>query len=202
MYLIASIEIFNFCTIIYTKGYKMAFSSETKKILSTAYMQLYKALVSQYQSHGQILGQSQYNAMRDMREFIAARIDNINTPAIAFLARLFNTHKPIVERQSMQSPHKGDMANPDAPYDTNAVAFAIKNLEEKISVVNSNPFVAETTDTARNYVSQVLKRKGKSRLTFKKWLEFDATPTDRNKLANDPSYFETLHKKFVMRQKQ
>ena len=180
----------------------MAFSNETKKILSTAYMQLYKALISQYQSQGQILGQSQYNAMRDIHEFIAARIDKINTPAIAFLAHLFNTHKPIVEKQSMQSPHKDDMAKSDAPYDANTVAIAIKNLEEKISVVNSNSFVAETTDTAHGYVSHAQNSNKKSRLTFQQWLEFAATPTDLNKLAHDPHYFETLYNKFIMRQKQ
>ena len=177
----------------------MKFSLETQSILITAYMRLYDAFVDQHLSQGKILAQSQHDAKEDMRQFLAERLDNLDTPAIAFLTHLFVEHKPVIARKTMESDHKNDVKAINPIQAKNAVTAAKTNLDNQILIVNSNPNAIETSDNAHTHNPTRISSRCR---TFRTWLALTASRRDINELEHNPEYFAKIYRKFIMSQKQ
>ena len=198
-------------------------SKENRAKLFSAYMKLYYAFVSKHLANGNILGQSQYNAIcDDMLNFLGDRVNQIYTPAIAYITHFFlSKHKPSVLRQSVISKHANEtrfVAKIDADNDImaatkeleeqisavnfvakidadNDIMTATKELEEQISAVNA---VTDNTQTQNNVPFSTIPRPNGHCQTFQEWLRLVETSPNLNKMANDPDGFAKLYRKFIM----
>ena len=160
--------------------------------LSKAYMNLYKKLVRAYQSNGNSVGQSQFNAMCTLREIITAHETQKDNNAIKFLVELYNTHKSVVAKQTMISSNK-DEIEPIGEEGYDEVISAIHNFEQQIiNSVAENPVVKLKTALRIN--------RGHTK-TFIDWVNETATNEDIDRLEHDLAYFGKMYRNFVMQQK-
>ncbi len=172
-------------------------SKENRAKLFVAYMKLYYAFVSKHLAYGSILGQSQYDAIcGDMLDFLGEHINQINTPAVAYITHFFlSKHKPSVLRQSMISKHANETRVVTKADADNDIMIATKALEEQISAVNA---VTDNKPTQNNLPISTIPRPSSHCKTFQDWLRLASTSPNLSNLANDPAGFAKLYRKFIM----
>ena len=173
-------------------------SKKLQADLSRVYMFLYKKLVAAYQSNGNSVGQSQFNAICVMHTILMAYGTDSRNPAVKFLFKLYNTHRGVVAKKTMISPNKDDVITPVPKNSAFAVACAISLLEDKIL----STYAQSLTTLYRLPTSSVpiVKNYDMPKRNFHTWLGNTANPADIQKLQRDPKYFGQLYNKYVMRQ--
>lgn len=159
---------------------------EKQAILVKAYMALYDALVKQHQSKGKILGKSEYDAKNDMRDFVNQHFSDINTPAMAFVARLCSAHEPVADKKSMVLDDKDDIITTDATVADNDVDMAMATLEETILLVNKS--------YAPNNPKNAKKIHG--------WATIIETLSDATGAAHGTTAFKNAYHKFVVQNRE
>ena len=172
-------------------------SKENRAKLFLAYMKLYYAFVSKHLANGNILGQSQYNAIcGDMLNFLDSHIHQIYTPAVAYITHFFlSKHKPSVLQQSVLSKHANETRFVSQTDAANDVMVATKELEAQISTVNA---VTDHTSTQNDLPISTIPRPNGHCQTFQEWLRLAETSSNLNKVAKEPDGFAKLYRKFIM----
>ena len=161
--------------------------------LARAYMYLYKKLVSAYQSNGNSVGQSQFNAICVMRTILSEFGKDKKNPAVKFLSKLYNTHRGIVAKKVMVSPNKDDVVVTVPENSGLAIALAISELEDAIT-----SGWAPTLTTLCRLPTVAIPQNPAKRPNFVSWVGKEVSLTDIKQLQKNPAYFGKLYKRYVM----
>ena len=167
--------------------------------LAQAYMYLYKKLVSTYQSNGDSVGQSQFNAICAMRAILSAYDTHSKKTAVKFLSKLYNTHRGVVAKKTMISPNKDDVIIPVPQKCGFGVALAISKLEEAIFLTYAPSL--PTLYQLPSISAPIVVKDEKPKRNFYTWVRSTANPADIQKLQHDTRYFGQLYNRYVTRQK-
>ena len=156
-----------------------------KRKLATAYMHLYEALVSQYQSKNMSCGESWDSALRKIKEILVKHDADDVKPAMEYLMEFHKTHNKTQLTKVLQNEHINIKDKKSA---STSVKKALDEFEKTIATI-AHPNILVNLKNPVNTVSYID--------TFYNWA--NTLPDEQVALLDtDPAEFARQYRKFIL----